>query len=257
MRSNIILFPEIEKLKTEISSLKARISELLCMRDQMLFVECKNIEMEYMLALGDLEYKAYELNCHMLRLKRKAELIQACKNRQEKIILSEIENILDTEFADYQAHLDEQLHKMNRAMERSRGEWLSEDELQEARKLYHDIVKALHPDLHPELGPEKLELFHNAVSAYERGDIKSLRLISVMVRGSDTVDQEKDKTAVLTRERDRLKELVSEIKEQIEKITNEYPYTVRPIIREQTEDHGKAGKTVRPDRTAGSGDRGV
>ena len=189
------------------------------MRDQMLFVECKNIEMEYMLPLGDLEYKAYELNCHMLRLKRKAELIQACKNRQEKIILSEIENILDTEFADYQAHLDEQLHKMNRAMERSRGEWLSEDELQEARKLYHDIVKALHPDLHPELGPEKLELFHNAVSAYERGDIKSLRIISVMVRGSDTVDQEKDKTAALTRERDRLKELVTDLQEQIEKIT--------------------------------------
>lgn len=52
-----------------------------------------------------------------------------------------------------------------------------------------------------------------------------------MVSGSDTVDQEKDKTAALTRERDRLKELVSEIKEQIEKITNEYPYTVRPIIR--------------------------
>lgn len=84
MRSNIILFPEIEKLKTEISSLKARISELLCMRDQMLFVECKNIEMEYMLPLGDLEYKAYELNCHMLRLKRKAELIQACKTVRKR-----------------------------------------------------------------------------------------------------------------------------------------------------------------------------
>lgn len=205
------------------------------MRDQLLFVECKNIEMEYMLALGDLEYKAYELNCHMLRLKRKAELIQACKNRQEKIILSEIENILDTEFADYQARLDEQLHKMNIAIERSRGEWLSEDESKEARALYHDIVKALHPDLHPdlhpELEPEKLELFHNTVSAYERGDLKSLRLISVMVSGSDTVDQEKDKTAALTRERDRLKELVSEIKEQIDKIKNEYPYTVEPIIR--------------------------
>ena len=52
-----------------------------------------------------------------------------------------------------------------------------------------------------------------------------------MVSGSDTVDQEKDKTAALTRERDRLKELVSEIKEQIDKIKNEYPYTVEPIIR--------------------------
>ena len=52
-----------------------------------------------------------------------------------------------------------------------------------------------------------------------------------MVSGSDTVDQEKDKTAALTRERDRLKELATDLQEQIEKITNEYPYTVRPIIR--------------------------
>ena len=40
-----------------------------------------------------------------------------------------------------------------------------------------------------------------------------------MVRGSDTVDQEKDKTAALTRARDRLKELVTDLQEQIEKIT--------------------------------------
>lgn len=78
-----------------------------------------------------------------------------------------------------------------------------------------------------------------------------------MVSGSDTADQEKDKTAALTRERDRLKELVTEIKEQIDEIKNEYPYTVEPIIRSKQKITGKKGRTVKIDRTAESGDRGV
>lgn len=81
---------------------------------------CKNIETNYMLKLGGLEYKAYEAQCEALRLKRKPELIQARKNRQEKIILSMIDAILDAEFAEYQAKLNEQIEKVNDALERNK-----------------------------------------------------------------------------------------------------------------------------------------
>ena len=43
--------------------------------DELKYVQCKNIETQYILTLGSLEYKAFELNCMMLRLKRKIELI--------------------------------------------------------------------------------------------------------------------------------------------------------------------------------------
>lgn len=81
----------------------------------------KNIETNYMLKLGGLEYKAYEAQCEALRLKRKPELIQAKKNRWEKIILSMIDAILDAEFAEYRAKLNEQIEKMNDALERSKA----------------------------------------------------------------------------------------------------------------------------------------
>ena len=48
--------------------------------------------MQYMLSLGHLEYKEYELHCAILRLKRKIELIQTKKNRQEKVIISVMKN---------------------------------------------------------------------------------------------------------------------------------------------------------------------
>ena len=53
--------------------------------------------MEYMLKLGSLEYKAYETQCSALRLKRKIDLIQGKLNRQDKIIISQIEEILNEE----------------------------------------------------------------------------------------------------------------------------------------------------------------
>ena len=122
---------------------------LIYQRDELALVECKNIEMEYMLALGDLEYKAYELNCLVLRLKRKAEMIRARINRQEKIILSDIESALDEEFADYQARLEEQINRMNAAIERDKCPSLSEEAAGELKKLYHAVVKVLHPNFPP------------------------------------------------------------------------------------------------------------
>ena len=53
--------------------------------------------------------------------------------------------------------------------------------MRELKKLYHRIVKALHPDLNPNLTQAQLNLFNNAVNAYESGDLNTLSIISVMV----------------------------------------------------------------------------
>ena len=126
--SNVIVFPDFEKLKSEVEKKRTELSMLLLERDELQFVICKNIETEYMLKLGSIEYKAYEAQCAALRLKRKIDLIQAKKNRQEKIIISAIEETLDEEFAEYQKQLDEQIDKVNAAIKRSKAEVLSDEE---------------------------------------------------------------------------------------------------------------------------------
>ena len=75
----IILHPDFEKLKAEVEKLRTELSMLVPERDELLYQECKNIETAYMLSLGALEYKVYEIECAILRLKRKAELIQVKK----------------------------------------------------------------------------------------------------------------------------------------------------------------------------------
>ena len=111
-----------------------------------------------MLKLGSLEYKAYEAQCAVMRLKRKVELIQAKKNRQEKVNIAKIDERLDVEFYEYQQKLNEQIDKMNEALEHSKAEYLSEEESKELKKLYRKIVKALHPDINPEVSLEQVRL---------------------------------------------------------------------------------------------------
>ncbi|MFS0784505.1 hypothetical protein [Bacillus sp. 1P06AnD] len=114
-------------------------------------MECKNIEMSYMLVLGSLEYKVSEAQCAALRMKRKLELIQAKRNRQEKIILPQIEEILENEFSEYKEKLNAQIDKINAAIKHSQGVLLSDKDNKELKKLYRKIVKMIHPDLHSDL----------------------------------------------------------------------------------------------------------
>jgi len=241
-----MLHPDFEKLKADVEKLRIELSMLVLERDELLYQECKNIEMKYMLSVGALEYKAYEIECVVLRLKRKIELLQAIINRQEKVILSEIEYVLDFEFAEYQEKLREQIDKVNAAMERGRGRPLTEEETRELKKLYRAIVKALHPDLHPDLDDGKIRLFHNAVKAYEYGDLNGLKMIDAMVSEPVITIEDSDGIDSLIKEKERLTKLLQDIKDRIAEIKSEFPYTMKSLV--QSHEKTEARKAELEDR---------
>lgn len=229
---SVIAFADFENLKSEVEKMRTELSMLLLERDELQFVICKNIETEYMLKLGSMEYKAYEAQCAALRLKRKLELIQAKKNRQETVILSEIEETLDNEFAEYQEQLDAQIDKMNDALKRSKTAVLSDEENKELKTLYRRIVKALHPDMNPGVSKAQIQLFDNAVSAYKNGDLETLRMIYEMVGNNPLPEQHKDAMTQLVEERERLQGLLKSIKESMDAIKSAYPYTMKGILED-------------------------
>lgn len=229
---SVIVFADFENLKSEVEKMRTELSMLLLERDELQFVICKNIETEYMLKLGGMEYKAYEAQCAALRLKRKLELIQAKKNRQETVILSEIEETLDNEFAEYQEQLDAQIDKMNDALKRNKAAVLSDEENKELKTLYRKIVKALHPDMNPGVSKAQIQLFDNAVSAYKNGDLETLRMIYEMVGNNPLPEQHKDAMTQLVEERERLQGLLKSIKESMDAIKLAYPYTMKGILED-------------------------
>ena len=227
---NILIFPDISKIQKDNERLKAEITMAVLERDDLKFNQCRNIETAYMLKLGNLEYKAYKAECDMLREKRKMELVQARINRQEQIDLKSIGHVLDEEFLEYQSRLDERLDRMNEALKRSKGEYLSDAESKELKQLYRKIIKALHPDLHPELSQSELNLFYQAVDSYESGDLQGLRLIETMV--AEDGKQVTEDALSMEKKNERLKGILASLQDEIEKIKSSFPYNKLDLLED-------------------------
>ena len=229
--ADILFFPDFEKSKAEVEELRAELSMLILEHDELIHVECRNIETQYMLEIGSLEYKMYELECDVMRLKRKAELLRANADRPEKTALPDIEKRLDTEFAEYEEKLSERLAQINEALEHSRGRLPTEEEAGELKELYRKIVLALHPDLNPGLGEEKVKLFRHAAEAYKNGNLRHLRVIGNMVAEPALSREKPDAFRHLKEEKERLAELVGGMKERIARIKSEFPYSMKAFLQ--------------------------
>ena len=66
----IIEFPDDKKARERIEALKQTLEELIFEKNHLQFITCENIQMEYMLIFGSLEYELYQAYCKYLRLRR-------------------------------------------------------------------------------------------------------------------------------------------------------------------------------------------
>ncbi|MTB64240.1 hypothetical protein GGG87_04375 [Streptococcus sp. zg-86] len=232
MSEAIIRLASQGRLEEELAELKVRLAVLLSERDDLLLHICKNIEMDFLLKIGRLEYEAFQAQCDYLRAKRKCEMLQAMKNRQEKVDLDAIEYLLDEEFREYLAQLSQQFEEIARAIERSQSSVLTEEETKDLKKYYHQIVKWLHPDLHPDISDEELKLFHTAVVAYEAADIETIRMIYDLL--ADRADDDRVSSHALLKKRlVQLATQIQQLEEQIEEIKSQYPYRYKDLLQDE------------------------
>ena len=229
--NNIILFPDFEQLRTDVQHLRETLSSSLLERDELQLVICRNLEMHYMLTFGSLEYRLYEAQCTILRLKRKIEYIQQAINRQEPIHLATIDHQLDQEFITYEQLLNEKIDQINAAIERKNAPKLSKEDTVQIKKFYRIIVKELHPDLHPEQTEAQLKLFKNAVVAYHNGDVDTLQTIFELLDDS-VLEPHEDALTHLRKEQKRLMHLVATVQQTIATIKQQFPYTERELLND-------------------------
>lgn len=228
--SNIIEFPDIKKLQEEIKELKEDLNDKFFERDVLKFNICENIKMEYMLSIGNLELKLYELYTEYLRLRRKRDIIQAYINRQEKIDIEDVEQELDNEFIEYQKKLEDKIKDMNDALDRSNLETLPPESADEIKKKYKKIVKMLHPDLNPNISETDKMLFINAVESYKDGNLENIRIIYEIIEGKDIELETSNSLNKLKSEKNKLLGLLTEIDQEIDEIKNSYPYILKEYL---------------------------
>lgn len=227
----MIRFPGGDDAHERILALRIELEKLFYERDELVSIDCENIKMQYMLLFGGLEYKLYEAYCDYLRLRRKKEMIQAKKNREETIDLEEIEAALDEEFRAYKERLQAKMEEVTSAIDRSEGEWLSKADTKRLKRRYRRIMKRLHPDLNPSVTAEEKELFYRAVESYKNGDLATIEMILALIEGRTPDDLPTD-PAAMEEEIVRLEGLIKSVREEIKKIKERPPYIWKVYVED-------------------------
>ena len=109
-----------------------------------------------------------------------------------------------------------------------------EDPIQELKRLYRQIVKRLHPDVHPNPTEREKDQLNRANKAYKAGDLAEMRRIWEELTGIEQSEESFDDTE---EGRERLRELIKTLRkrckaleEEIKYIKTSFPYTAKTLL---------------------------
>ena len=168
----------------EISEARARIAELLLEIDDIVLQVNPHIEAEYATKIGYLENDLLKWQIAARRARRRVALAQARVNSGMPFSTDEFEAQLDEELAEWENLLAASAEAFLGAAERAAGfRPMSPADARELKRLHRELIKRLHPDLHPGQPDEATRFFRVAQAAYENGDLGVLRSVAVATEG--------------------------------------------------------------------------
>ena len=179
----------------EISEARARIADLLLEIDDIILQVNPHIEAEYATKIGYLENDLLKWQIAARRAKRRLALAQARANSGEAFSADEFETQLDEELAEWESLLAQSVEAFLEAAERAAGSrQMSPSDSRELKRLHRELIKRLHPDLHPGQSDEATRFFMVAQAAYEFGKLDVLRSVAVATEGMGQEDIAPDMT---------------------------------------------------------------
>ncbi len=174
------LHPVVRQLQRECKQLRTELAKLVCDYDILVNTIGPNLEADYLIKIGHLQYDLFCADTSVRRLKRKIEMLQAALNSGDRIDISIVDAKLDEEFEDWQRQAEGQFAKIQAARQQLSSLHNPEDSA-EIKKLYRQLARRLHPDVNPK-SPEKAHaLWLQVATAYKNGDLEELRVLALLV----------------------------------------------------------------------------
>lgn len=261
----IIVSDACRRIEEEIQRLRMVLASLTAERDELRCYICPELEARYARAIGDLQIQINIQEILIQEYKAGIELTRAALNREKAISGEEIRDQVRRKYQTFHERVGEERKKAERAKREQRErerrqrryerEWRDRyggdgeagdkasgekgrteekaERMPDAKELYRKIVKRLHPDVNPDATEREKELFSRAVTAYQEGDILTLQDIYHEVFGDGTAEDEGRKAQSyeeLTALRDRLKEQIRLLQEEIRTIRESFPYNMKELL---------------------------
>lgn len=236
LKGNLGFSPEFEEAKAELQTVRAKYVALVEAYSHLRGVVGKNLETEYMLKIGRKEHELFSCRVEILRLRREIAIFQAARNCGETITAEAVKTIIEKEFSDYKEQLEKQKAQLEQARSYMGARHLNSEESKVLKKTYHDIVRKLHPDLHPGLPKEALELWQRVQDAYQMNDWDELYVLADMVdevlAGKADYVESIDSLSCLRNELAKTNQKISELEAQIKRIKECVPFVYEALLND-------------------------
>ena len=225
MTETLQLSPEIIKLQEDVSALEKELGKVILEQDEMLNAIKPNLAAEYQQTIGYKELECLEDEIAARRIKRQIELIQAAVNRQETIAIEKVEKQLDDEFREWYEKIDKQYQKVKEAQSRIEG-LMSDEENEEFKKLYRQLVFKLHPDLNPQQSKDEKNLWNRVQLAYQGGDLEEMRSLMIILEAQDGTVELPSSKNILEKRKNKLTEQIRKIINKLSRMENKFPFNM-------------------------------
>ena len=221
----------------KLTEVRQRVIDSLLEIDDIKLQVNPHILAQYAKTIGYLEDDLYKWQLRSRRCKRKFALAQAAANRREPVMLDEIDNALDEEFAEWEAQLTERMNEQLQLLEAFTGSRpLSPSETRELKELHRKLIRRLHPDIHPDLPEDAQRFFLIAQTAYENGDVDTLRVIDTATEDygeqADAMDLSEDDAAI---ELAMAEAQLNVAREQLDVLKHSHPYILTELLNDPAE----------------------
>ncbi len=212
---------ELIKIK---NSSYARYEELLLTRDN-LQKEAFLYERAYVREFGDMILDIFRKKIECIRKKKTIEYCQAAANHGRPVDQDQLQEYLRQEMKAFQEQLDAMVEDAENA---KKSKLVSEVDLLMIKRIYHKLVKLVHPDINPLTNktPELAELWQRIQMAYNCNDKKGMQELELLT----TTVLEQLGIGSLEIEIPDIEEKIAEIESEIVTIRETDPYQYKYLL---------------------------
>ena len=214
---------ELIKIK---NSSYARYEELLLTRDN-LQKEAFQYERAYVREFGDMILDIFRKKIECIRKKKTIEYCQAAANHGRAIDQEQLQEYLRKEMEALRKQLDAMVDDAENA---KNSKLVSEIDLLMIKRIYHKLVKLVHPDINPLTNerPELAELWQRIQMAYNCNDKKGMQELELLT----TTVLEQLGIGTLEIEIPDIEDKITEIEEEIVTIRDTDPYRYKYLLED-------------------------
>lgn len=202
--------------------------ELLLRRDKLL-KDAFQYERAYTSEFGDMILDIFQMKIDCIRKKKTIEYCQAYANRGQSVDHELLAEYLRQEMQPFKQQLDDMIEDANNAKKRKP---VSEIDLLAIKRIYHRLVKKIHPDINPMINdiPELFDLWQRIQIAYNCNDKKSMQELELLTEAA--LEQFGIGDMDYKIEIPDIEEKIAELRAEIAEIRSTDPYTYIYILED-------------------------